>query len=94
VAGKTYALLLSTGPRPVPVEIIQSKLDEAGLDWLRVKNDQYFVHGPESANPIYELIKSILHANDTFVCVEVNLNNRYSWTVETVIDWFKKHAGA
>jgi hypothetical protein len=90
MAGKFFVVTLNCAARPVPNDAIERML--GSYDWLRFSADTYYVYSQTVTNPmnVYALVKSVIHADDQVVVVEIQPQQRYGWTSQVAIEWFNK----
>jgi hypothetical protein len=83
---KFYTLLLNTGDRTPTNNAIQHVLDSE-IHWLRFSLKGYLIKSEKSAAQLYDLVKPVLHTEDTFMIIEANLSNRKGWVGKMTREW-------
>lgn len=83
-----YSLSIRWVKTPINSQLIDNALMRAGADWLRLDSWQWFVYSNMSAAQISEIIRGVLHREDSLVVMRCDLSDYSGWLPEWVWNWF------
>lgn len=63
---------------------------DSAFDWYRYAANCWIAYTTKTPQQWYELLKPLLHANDTFLICEIDPKNRYGYLPEEAWNWLQK----
>jgi len=90
---KYYSIMLGYTADVAPTTAaVDSLLNGAVKDWLRLNAYQYLVATELSAEQLFAQLKPVLPFGANIIVMSVNLHDRYGWASALIGDWIRKHA--
>ena len=77
--------------RPVKTTELEPVFNKA-FNWARYASNCWIVNTDLTPQAWYNLLKPHLHADDSVLICEINLNNRYGYLPQNIVDWINQNS--